>query len=76
MKYSPGKCNIGRSEIERRYIIGFLGLVFSMLIVGSLTTAVLVYSVPFKSMGTVWIGVLILPMFICYEGFFQGYARF
>ena len=76
MKYSPGRCNIGRTEMEKRYIAGFVGLVLSAIIIGMVSAYILLWKIPFNSINRAWIYILVLPLFLSYEGFFQAYFKF
>ncbi|MFC6826121.1 hypothetical protein [Halopelagius fulvigenes] len=66
-EYQPGECNIGEAEQRRRYALGG---------VASVATLVLITWV-LATDGPMWVLVLCaLPLFGAAEGFFQGQFEF
>ncbi len=65
--YRPGICNIGINEIRKRYAFGAIGLVLALLL------AYLLFS---SSSPRIYRLALFIPLFMAFEGFYQGYFGF
>jgi hypothetical protein len=65
--YKPGACNIGKNEIIKRYALGAVGIVAAMAII-SLYVA---FSLP-----RLVLLVCFIPLFLGFEGIYQGYFKF
>ena len=61
--YRPGICNIGKKEIRRRYILAALGFVVS---------AIAFSAIVFLGFQRIWLPALAVPLFLGFEGFYQG----
>ncbi len=67
MLYKPGICNIGKNEIRKRYALGASGFIL---------TAILFYLLYVYNFSTLWFVVLVFPMYLGFEGLYQGYFHF
>jgi len=65
--YTPGVCNIGPAEIARRRMVGWIGLVITVVFL-----AALFY---FKSSSLLRL-IVVLPAFVSASGFLQAYFHF
>jgi hypothetical protein len=65
--YKPGVCNIGKNEIRKRYALGVVGFVATLILVYFLVE----FSAPRLSLVA-----CIIPLFLGSEGMYQGYFRF
>ena len=65
--YSPGVCNIGRAEIRMRKLVGWAGLVITLVI-----WAIVV----FFNLNPYLRLLLVLPASMSATGFLQGYLHF
>ena len=66
-QYIPGNCNLGKAEINRRYRIGYIGLVFAILII------LILY---FADASRIWRLLIFLPVFYGVSGFIQASKKF
>lgn len=66
-KYIPGKCNLGKAEVNRRYRIGFIGLIASIAFI-----------VLFEIINPnpAWKLLLFIPVFYALSGFIQAKKKF
>ena len=66
-KYIPGRCNLGRAEINRRYRIGVTGLIASIAVI-----------VLFEIIrpNPAWKLMLFIPVFYALSGFIQAGKKF
>lgn len=67
IQYLPGTCNIGKSEIRRRYLVGILGTFFS---ISTLLTFNTVDAPPAIRLG------IFFPLFVASIGFVQARTKF
>jgi hypothetical protein len=65
--YVPGVCNIGHNEIRRRKIVGWSGL---------LLTIISIFLLWWLDSGRVWRLVVFIPTVIGAMGFIQAYGKF
>ena len=65
--YEPGICNIGRTEIRKRYSFGAIGFIL---------TVALFYYFMLSGMLTQWFVLLVIPLFAGFEGLYQGRMHF
>ena len=65
--YIAGKCNIGTAEINRRYRIGFTGLIF---------TIVFALMICLIKAHPVWRLLIFVPLFYSLSGFIQAWKKF
>lgn len=65
--YTPGVCNIGPEEIQRRKTVGWVGLIVTILLIAAL----FVFHAPYLLRITVF-----LPAFVAASGFIQAYFHF
>ena len=66
--YQPGVCNIGKNEINKRYLFGLVGFIFAIAL-----AALLLYYQIFIPLS---LAILFFPFMAGYEGFFQGKMKF
>ena len=66
-QYIPGRCNLGKAEIRRRYRIGFIGLTMAILI------AIILY---YTDAARIWRLFLFIPVFYGVSGFIQATKKF
>lgn len=66
-QYVPGACNLGRDEVRRRQVVGWIGLFACVVLL-----AVLV----FANFDSRWRLLLFLPAMIAALGFLQARQRF
>jgi uncharacterized membrane protein len=67
MEYAPGNCNIGPTGIQRRYRIGYLGLLMMLIFI----LCAEVFYLP-----RIWKLFLFIPAFYAFSGFMQGWKKF
>ena len=66
-KYIPGKCNLGEAEINRRYRIGMIGAIASVM---------LIIFFEIIQPHPLWKLMLFVPLFYALSGFIQGKRKF
>ncbi|MCZ7381016.1 MAG: hypothetical protein O8C64_05535 [Candidatus Methanoperedens sp.] len=66
-QYIPGVCNIGRSEIKMRKLAGWVGLVITIILYGSLVY----FGVP-----RIWRLIIFIPSAMAAIGFLQARMHF
>jgi len=66
-KYIPGTCNLGKSEIRRRQLVGLVGLFFSA---SSLIGLISVNADPIARLG------IFLPLMVASVGYVQSRSKF
>lgn len=66
-QYIPGSCNIGREEIRRRYRIGYIGIVFALIV------AIFIH---LTNAHRIWKLFLFIPVFYSVSGFIQAVNKF
>ncbi len=65
--YKPGVCNIGKNEIIKRYALGGFGVAAAIAIISLYVT----FSLP-----RLVLLVCFIPLFLGFEGIYQGYFKF
>ncbi|MEP6793054.1 MAG: hypothetical protein ABJB16_01920 [Saprospiraceae bacterium] len=65
--YQPGTCNLGKQEINRRFRIGFIGLGLMIILMLSIT---------FFHLATIYKIFLFIPAFYSVSGFVQAFNKF
>ena len=65
--YTPGVCNIGPEEIKRRRLIGWMGLIITIVIAAFLF---------YFNVNPWWRIILVLPSTLSASGFLQAYFGF
>lgn len=65
--YSPGECNIGPKEIRKRYLAGLAGFIITVILA-------VIFSI--LRVNYLFFVLLVLPLFLGFIGFYQGYKRF
>ncbi len=66
-EYKPGVCNIGKTEIRKRYDLAAVGFAIS---------AIVSYSILAFNFPRWWLFFSFIPLLIGFEGFYQGRFRF
>jgi len=66
-QYIPGNCNLGKAEIRRRYRIGYIGLVLTILII------LILY---LTDAARIWRLLIFIPAFYGVSGFIQATKKF
>lgn len=66
-KYMPGACNIGRSEIRRRELLGWIGLLATVIVYSLLV---------FFDIPRIWRLVIFIPATLAALGFLQARMHF
>ncbi|HQT44626.1 MAG TPA: hypothetical protein PLO51_01490 [Candidatus Micrarchaeota archaeon] len=65
--YVPGVCNIGKKETRKRYALAAIGLV---------VTAAFALVVNALALPKLYLLLAFIPLFLTFEGFYQGYFHF
>lgn len=66
-RYIPGTCNLGKSEVRRRQMVGLVGLFFSLT---SLVGLISVNADPIARLG------IFLPLMVASVGYVQSRSKF
>ncbi len=67
MLYKAGVCNIGKTEIRRRYAFGIIGFVLAAIILVWMSVS---------GFSHTWFVLLAIPLFAGFEGTYQGALHF
>lgn len=61
------QCNIGKSEIRRRYRIGFIGILLSLIVI---------VAIELTNAQQSWRLIIFIPLFYALSGFIQAWKKF
>ena len=66
-RYIAGKCNIGKNEIRKRYILSVFGFIL---------TGLLTFFIVYLNLNSIYGFLVFISLVIGFEGFYQGHFKF